>query len=793
MKKTFEWSKKQHREMLKSSTALISASIVISILNLFYSTYLGRQLNLVDFGLLSLLGSIISLIQIPLSVYSRAVTHKSALLYGKYGTPIKQFWAVTRKKAIRNAIIFSFLWLCITPFLSGFFQTNDIMPFLLVTPIWIAGIFSAIDGGFLSGNHRFLAVGIISLVETTSKLLLTILFVETRQIELVYSAIPISMIMSLVVGWLFVLAVKENQKIVLTKRDIKTISKKFLGSTLLIKFSTVIFLSIDVILAKHYLSPTDAGKYALLSLVGKMVYFLGALFSQFINPLVSRNVGAGESSKRIFYLLVPATIAASFLGFCIFAIAGPVTLPLLLGHKILEVMPYVLPYELAFGAIATAVAIVSFHQSLQRHGFAFLSLFAGSIMVGSILIFHDTIQEISLAVTGSGIFYLALTIFFHFSIKSEKEINSIPSKILILNWRDTKHSWAGGAEVYVHEIAKSWVKEGKEVIIFCGNDKSNPRHETIEGVKIIRRGGHYTVYLWAVIYYLFSLGRWCDVIVESENGIPFFSQLYSNKPVFLLIHHVHQDVFREHLKFPFSKIAMFIERYLMPSIYRGGRVITVSESTKNDLVKLGLAEIEDIEIVNPGVKISKYKNTKETSYPSFIYIGRLKRYKNIDIAIMAFSKILKKYNNAQLTIVGKGEMLTELKDLVNKLNIRKSVIFTGHVDEYEKAALLSRSWIALQPSSFEGWGITVIEANALGTPVIASRVAGLKDSVVDLQTGLLVEVKDTEAWATAMMDLVEDNDKRSKLAKKAKKWSENFKWHSSAKLFLDSIEKRIIV
>jgi len=366
-----------------------------------------------------------------------------------------------------------------------------------------------------------------------------------------------------------------------------------------------------------------------------------------------------------------------------------------------------------------------------------------------------------------------------------------PKRILIFNWRDTKHVWAGGAEVYVHEVAKQWVKEGKEVILFCGNDKHNRKHDNVDGVWIIRRGGHYTVYFWAFLYYFYSLGRWCDIIVESENGCPFFTHVYSNKPVFLLIYHVHQEVFRKHLSFPLSHIAMGIEKYLMPLVYRGGRVITISESTKKDLVDLGLSETENIEIVNPGVHLSEYTILPETLNPTFVYVGRLKHYKNIDVAIHAFAKVVQKYPHALFTIAGDGEEGENLKLLTKELGLSNSVVFLGKINEYQKAILLAKAWMALQPSSVEGWGITVIEANASGTPVIAANVPGLKDSVKNNITGMLVEPKNVDALADAMIYLIEHEEKRKQFAKEARKWSQQFSWTHAAKAFLASIEGRM--
>jgi glycosyltransferase involved in cell wall biosynthesis len=301
---------------------------------------------------------------------------------------------------------------------------------------------------------------------------------------------------------------------------------------------------------------------------------------------------------------------------------------------------------------------------------------------------------------------------------------------------------------------------------------------------MVRRGGFYTVYLWACLYYIFKFRKNYDVIVDSENGIPFFTPLFSTKPIILLIHHVHQEIFIEYMKFPFSHFARFIEGRVMPKVYKDRSIVTVSESTKKEIIKNKLGKNENIEIINPGITVHEVKIAK-TTFPSFIYLGRLKPYKNIDVAIKAFSKISKKYLNAKFFIVGEGDSLHDLMELSRTLNLQGKVKFFKKVTENKKISLLSQSWIALQPSQVEGWGITVIEANACKTPVIASNANGLKDSIVDGKTGILVATKDIRALAEQMEDLLENKTKRKKLAHNSYIWAKNFSWKKNASNFYE--------
>lgn len=357
--------------------------------------------------------------------------------------------------------------------------------------------------------------------------------------------------------------------------------------------------------------------------------------------------------------------------------------------------------------------------------------------------------------------------------------------ILIFNWRDTKHKWQGGAEVYVQKIAEKWVTDGYGVTIFCGNDGNCRYDEVVNGVNIIRRGGFFTVYLWAAIYYLFRLRNHFDFIIDCENGIPFFSPLYSRKPKILLIHHVHQTIFRENLPYPAALFAMFLESKLMKYVYTNIKIVTVSQSSKADIEALGLSDKLGVDIINPGIDSRDFSKMEKYDLPTFSYLGRLMPYKNIDVLIKAFDVVLRNIPNAKLIIAGRGKISDSLKELCDKLNIAASVEFRGFVEENEKKEILAKSWVMVQPSSFEGWGITVSEANASGTTVIASDTAGLRDSIIDGQTGILVKTGDVDEMSKVMLALTQMNGYRTRISENAYMWIQNFSWDSSAQKLLN--------
>lgn len=383
--------------------------------------------------------------------------------------------------------------------------------------------------------------------------------------------------------------------------------------------------------------------------------------------------------------------------------------------------------------------------------------------------------------------YLLVSLFYNFSyffmlfrpLKLGKPSAPRGSRILIFNWRDVRHSWAGGAETYLHQLARRWVQAGHSVTLFTSHDHKTRLQDTIAGVRIIRRGGFFSVYLFAPLYYLLKLHPHTDIIIDSENGVPFFTPLFSPKPLALLIYHIHQQVFRKNLPFPFSAIAMFAESTLTRWAYSKPQIITISESSKQDIINLNLTPENNINIIHPGTDL-KPTGAQKTAFPSFVYLGRLKQYKNISTVIHAFSQLHKRHQSAKLYIAGDGDYEKELKSLTHRLKLNNAVTFFGRVTERKKLSLLSRSWVALQPSFFEGWGMTVIEANACGTPVIAADSPGLNNSVLNGQTGILVPPTSINGFARAMSRLINDPQLRSSLSNAAQLWSQNFSWDRSA-------------
>lgn len=355
--------------------------------------------------------------------------------------------------------------------------------------------------------------------------------------------------------------------------------------------------------------------------------------------------------------------------------------------------------------------------------------------------------------------------------------------ILFFNWRDRLHPEAGGAEENLHEIGKRLVEKGYEVSLICGSFKGCDRELMIDKMKVYRVGGRFSVYLFAPLKYWFGKFK-PDIIVDDINGIPFLSPLFSRKPVVAIFHHRVGKIFEGELSFPFSRIGLFIEDHLMPRVYKKKPFITVSESSRTELIELGLHE-RNIKIVHNGVNTEHYTpcSSRKSEKPTLLYLGRLKLYKRVDILIRSMVRIGEFFPDVTLNIVGKGDDEDRLKKMVMELNLSDKVKFHGFVDERKKLDMLQSSWLMLIPSEKEGWGITALEANACGTPVIAFDVPGLRDSVKNGYSGILCD--NEVEFRDAVIDQLKEKDQRERLSANARDWSLKFQWDKSADEFIN--------
>jgi glycosyltransferase involved in cell wall biosynthesis len=354
-------------------------------------------------------------------------------------------------------------------------------------------------------------------------------------------------------------------------------------------------------------------------------------------------------------------------------------------------------------------------------------------------------------------------------------------KILWFNWRCWLNPEMGGAEVFTREVAKRWVASGHEVTLFTSAFSGCEKEEVNAGVKIVRGGGRFSVYWKARKFYANRFVKeGFDVVIDEINTVPFQTPRFvkHGEKIIALIHQLAREYWFYETPFPVSYLGYyFIENKLLNQ-YVDVPTVTVSNSTCKDLTISGFRHIF---IVPEGLDFEPLTHVSEKeSKPIVVYSGRLKRAKRPDHAIKAFKIVKAKVPEAQLWIFGDGPFKKELERMAGA-----GVRFFGHLNNVERRDLLMRSWLLVNPSVREGWGLNITEANALGIPCVVYDVSGLRDSVQDGATGLLAEAGNITALANKIINVLSDCEMRQKLSIKALEYSKEFSWDKTAKEFMN--------
>ncbi|WP_295628169.1 glycosyltransferase family 4 protein [uncultured Corynebacterium sp.] len=377
-------------------------------------------------------------------------------------------------------------------------------------------------------------------------------------------------------------------------------------------------------------------------------------------------------------------------------------------------------------------------------------------------------------------------------------------KVLLLCWRDTGHPEGGGSERYLERVAEHLAREGHRVVFRTAAYPGAPKRSSRAGVRYVRGGGNYTVYVRAWVAMAAArvgvgsiaraLGGRPDVVVDTQNGVPFFASAVSGRPTVVLTHHCHRE------QWPVAgrlvgKLGWFIESRLAPSVQRACRYITVSRPSADDLIGLGVEE-DRISIIRNGVDPvpeiavgaecdpAVHDPCSSDGGPRLVTLSRLVPHKQIEHAIDAIAALTPTLPDAMLDVVGSGWWSDELLAYAQERGVADRVVFHGQVSEEEKHLILARACVHVMPSRKEGWGLAVIEAAQHGVPTVGYRSsAGLRDSVVDGVTGLLAD--GPEELVDAVTTIVGDSQLRSFLGGEARERAETFSWEATARAVED--------
>ncbi len=361
-----------------------------------------------------------------------------------------------------------------------------------------------------------------------------------------------------------------------------------------------------------------------------------------------------------------------------------------------------------------------------------------------------------------------------------------PMTILVINWQDWDNPYAGGAEVYLYEIFTRLAQRGHRILLLVSSAKGQKRYETRDGFEIYRIGKRHNFNFYVPYALRFLLRKYpIDVVVDDLNKIPFYSPLFTKKKVVPMIMHLFRDaIYRE--TDIMSASYVFLTERIIPFCYPHSEFVAISRSTAEDLEAIGVRG--KIHIVHSGVlpvrSIRRYRRQKDL----VVYVGRVKKYKSIDHFIEAV-RLIRKDKKIRAMIVGDGDARQDLMDYAAKRNIE--VAFTGFISEQEKYRIYQEARVVVQPSMKEGWGLTTIEAQSLGTPVVCADAPGLREAVVDGSTGYLYPYGDIEALAERILVLLEDDTTWKRFSRAAARWAETFSWEGSARK-LENILDQIV-
>jgi glycosyltransferase involved in cell wall biosynthesis len=361
-------------------------------------------------------------------------------------------------------------------------------------------------------------------------------------------------------------------------------------------------------------------------------------------------------------------------------------------------------------------------------------------------------------------------------------------RILVLNWQDHENPQAGGAELHLREIFSRIVARGHTVDLLCSSWEGAQPRVNLNGIDVHRVGTRQTYPFLARGYYTAQLAaNNYDVVIEDLNKVPLYTPLWGVKRLVALVHHLFgATVFRE-APLPLAA-AVWLSEQPLGALYRSVPFQAVSVSTADDLVARGIPR-GSIRVIYNGVdsELLTPNPSERSRTPLFIYLGRLKKYKRVDIVIRAFAGL--NVPGASLEIAGTGDYRARLERLVNSLRLTDRVKFLGFITEDEKIHLLRRAWASTLASPKEGWGISNLEAAACATPVIAANSPGIRESVIDGETGFLVPQDDVSAMTAAMRGIVESPALVSSLGAAGRRYAKTFTWDRAATDTLAHLEQ----
>jgi glycosyltransferase involved in cell wall biosynthesis len=365
-------------------------------------------------------------------------------------------------------------------------------------------------------------------------------------------------------------------------------------------------------------------------------------------------------------------------------------------------------------------------------------------------------------------------------------------RVHILAWRDLADVEAGGSEVHAATIARLWAEAGIEVLMRTSYAQGSPPKAVRDGYEVVRRAGRYAVFPRAVYSELRGRYGHRDALVEIWNGVPFFTPLWARGPRVTFLHHHHEKMWPLVLSPKLARFGTTLETRVAPPLYRRSTIVTLSESSRAELIRhMGLRP-ERVRVVPPGIderftppsitgdsgETGGAGDAGRSEHPLIVAVGRLMPSKRFDHLMRAVDAVRRRRPDVELVIVGEGYERDNLQQLVGELQAGDWVRLAGRVGHDELVSLYQRAWLVASASISEGWGMTLTEAAACGTPAVATDIAGHRDAVDDGVSGLLVPP--AVPLDDAILRVVTDEARRAALSAGALAHAQHFTWAATA-------------